>query len=557
MYLDRTIKLKSVLSSSNLPKQKCGIIETLFQSKVKGFIMTDNNLTSSPNISFKDFLFQNRRNRAIILIAAASIIIQFAIFKYYYPFANYLYGDSFSYIEAAYKNLSINTYLVGYSKFLRLFSVFSKSDTALALFQYLFVQGSSMLILFTLFYFYKTGKVIQILLLTFFVFNPLLLHMGNLVSSDCFFLALSMIWLSTLIWIINRPTNWILFCHIMILFISFTVRYNALIYPIFSATVILLSKIPFKTKAVFLFLGITSCSSFIGFTTYEYKKLTNYWQYSPFSGWQWANNAMYAYRYVDSVDRKPVPKKFQALDNVIKTYFDTTRDTNKHPTEAIMASTFYMWSPGMPLLKYQEKVFKNDTSSSELRKWAIMGPFYKEYGIYIIKQYPTYYLKYFIWPNANKFYAPPIEFLELYNYGKKTVLNIAANWFSYRNNLVSFRGNSGRFRILSYYPIYSGMINLVMFFLLIGFIFMKGWRFDKSFSYLVMLGGTLWLLNALFTIIASSAALRFQAFPIFVTTILTAITMGRMIDFLQATQSDKNLTAVRKNSQALIKQQLS
>ncbi|MBO9565799.1 MAG: hypothetical protein J7621_23685, partial [Niastella sp.] len=58
-----------------------------------------------------------------------ALVIQFSIFKYLYPFASFIHGDSFSYLQAANENLSINTYMVGYSNFLRLFSVFTKSDT--------------------------------------------------------------------------------------------------------------------------------------------------------------------------------------------------------------------------------------------------------------------------------------------------------------------------------------------------------------------------------------------------------------------------------------------
>src|SRR5690349_14212935 len=90
--------------------------------------------------SFKEFLFENSLNRKILILAGAAIIIQFSIFKYFYPYASYIHGDSFSYINAAHLNLTINTYLIGYSKFLRLFSVFSKPDIILVAFQYLLIQ---------------------------------------------------------------------------------------------------------------------------------------------------------------------------------------------------------------------------------------------------------------------------------------------------------------------------------------------------------------------------------------------------------------------------------
>ncbi len=72
------------------------------------------------------------------------------------------------------------------------------------------------------------------------------------------------------------------------------------------------------------------CGIFVLYTGNKFKVLTNTWQYSPFSGWLLANNAMFAYRHVDSAHRKPVPEKFKVLDNMIRTYFDSTRDINKY-----------------------------------------------------------------------------------------------------------------------------------------------------------------------------------------------------------------------------------
>src|SRR5690349_1889301 len=94
--------------------------------------------------TFISFCFYNRRNRIILHLAAAAIIIQFVIFKYLYPFANYIHGDSFVYLNGAHENLTINSYPIGYSKFLRIVSVFAKPDLALVSIQYLMIQCSTL-----------------------------------------------------------------------------------------------------------------------------------------------------------------------------------------------------------------------------------------------------------------------------------------------------------------------------------------------------------------------------------------------------------------------------
>jgi hypothetical protein len=209
---------------------------------------------------------------------------------------------------------------------------------------------------------------------------------------------------------------------------------------------------------------------------------------------------------------------------MIREYFDSTRDIKKHLQESMMASTVYMWTPGLPLFKYRDDyIFKNDTNlSNEFKKWAAMGPMYKSYGLHIIKTYPMQFIKYFIWPNMNKYYAPPVEFLSSYNSGRKKVSAVAVDWFQYKNGQLKSRTN-GIIKALDFYPILSGIINGLMLLNFIYYLLIKGWKYDRRFSKAVLISVSLWLLNAIFTIVASSAALRFQAFPILLTITFTLL----------------------------------
>jgi len=497
----------------------------------------------SNEFSFKQFLFRERRNRFILYLAATAIIIQFGIFKYLYPYASYIHGDSFSYLDAAVANLDISTYPIGYSKFLRLFSVFNRTDYTLAAFQYLFIQCSSLYLLFTTFYFYKTGRIIQYILLGFMVFNPLFLHLGNLISSDCLFAGLSLIWFTLMLWIIHRPDTKIIVWHTIVLFIAFTVRYNALIYPFISLIAFALSRMPLRRKIIGLGAVIILCGSFVSFNMYKYKKLTGYWQYSPFAGWQFANNAMYAYRSVDSAYRQPVSQKYQALDNMIRRFYDKTKHhLSMYPSEKEQASTFYMWSPNMPLMQYRDSIFKvaKDTTASELKKWSSMGPFYKEYGIYIIRKYPLYFLANFVWPNSRKYYAPPVEFLESYNSSKTWVTHRTEKWFGYTSLTVKTRMKDSNTWVLDFYPFLTGIVNIVMLIGLLYYILLKGWQTNLIFNKAVIMGGAVWLLNAGFTIFASSAALRFQSFPILLTTTFVMLLVDWMLQLMRSMKIEQN-----------------
>lgn len=355
---------------------------------------------------FKDYLFKNKRNRVYLCIAAAALLLQFSIFKYLYPFASFINGDSYVYLETAYHNLSINTYPIGYSLFLRLFSVFTKSDTALVGFQYFTLHAAILGFLFTVFYFYRPGKSVQIILLVLLVLNPVFLYLANYVSSDTLFVTISLVWFTLLLWIMHRPSLKIVFLHGIVLFLAFTIRYNAMFYPLITALAFVLSRQRLWIKLAGPAFGILLIGLFILHSGNKYKKLTGIWQFTPFSGWQLANNAMYTYRYIDSADRKPVPARFKGIDKMVTTYFDTTRNPRKYPEEQIQAGTAYMWTSYMPLQKYMTGKFKEDSTSSDLKRWASLGPLYADYGSFIIRQYPLVFIKNYLWPNTVKYYAP-------------------------------------------------------------------------------------------------------------------------------------------------------
>jgi hypothetical protein len=490
-----------------------------------------NTLQNAPvsELTFTQFLFHNRRNRIVLYLTAAAIIIQFVVFKYLYPFANYIYYDSFGYLRAAYENLTIYFYPIGYSKFLRLVSVFSKPDLVLISLQYLIIQCSTLFLLFTIFYFYKVSRAMQVALLCFMVFNPLLLHLANMVSSDGLFLALSMTWFALLLWIIDKPSNKIIGWHAIVLFTAFTVRYNALIYPFISLVAFGLSKLSFRKKLIGLGLGLTLCCWFVGLTLFQYKRLTGYWQFSPFSGWLLANNAMYAYREVDSTDREPVPLKFRELDNMIRKFYDM--QPNLQVGEA---GTVYMWTSSFPLTRYNDSLIKvKETPANEYKKWASMGPLYSSYGWHIIKKYPLHFLRYFVWPNSRKYFSPPVEYLGYYNWGKATVLGSATKWFGYTNNQVKTRMKSNRVWILQHYPFWISIINLIMLLMLLSYILLKGWKYNTTFNKSILLAGFFWIANAGFTIFTCSAALRFQAFPALFSATFSLLLIDWLAQFIQ------------------------
>lgn len=464
--------------------------------------------------SFKEHLF---KKKVFLFIALISVILLFIGFKFFYPQAGFISGDSYVYIKAAYFNLDVNTYPIGYSKFLRLFSVFFTSDTALVAFQYLFIQFATFYFLFTFDYFYRPGKIVFIILFTFFTINPVFFYLSNYVSSDSLFLALSLLWLTQLLWIVHAPSKRAIFWHALILLLAFMVRYNALYYPFISMIAFLLSKQKKWIKIVGIASSFLLITGFMTQVSHKYYKISGTYQFSPFSGWQIINNALYAYRYVDSKHTKKVSERFQQLDQHVRTYFDTTRDVLKNPQELLEADTWYMWDPHSPLQKYMEQQFKNDSTVEKIKRWATVAPLYADYGSYLIKQYPLHFTEHFLWPNALKYYTPPVEFLSSYNMGLDSVSQIGRKWFGYSDSKVTTRLKDFKVSILDFYPILSGILNITFLAGLLGFISIGGFRLHPTLKRSVILITSFWMLNFCFSVFASPITLRFQIFPLLLT----------------------------------------
>jgi hypothetical protein len=486
--------------------------------------------------SFKHFIFHTQRNRIYFALAAVVIVVQFAVFKHFYPFPNFIHGDSFVYVKAAYNNAAIGLYPIGYPKFLRLFSVFSISHLALTAFQYLFIQVSNLGFLFTIFYFYGPAKVIEGLLLAAMVLNPIFLHLANLISSDGLFVAISFIWFTLLIWILHRPAPYLIVWHAIVLFLAFILRYNALYYPLISILAYLLS----RQKLYYKFWGIAASliliGSFILFTAQGYKAFIGKQVFSPFGGWQLASNALYAYRNIDSAKRKPVPQKFQGLDRIVRTYFDTSRNRRTQPMENLEASTAYMWTPESPLQLYMVKQYGfdksiKDSSTLKYQRWASAAPLFGEYGSWLIREYPREYIAHYILPNALKYYTPPVEFLEVYNMGFDTVTPTTQTWFNLKSNKVTTKFHDKRATTLEFYPVFSGIVNGFFICCVLGFSFMVGFKKGNDLNRFVILCTALWLVNFGFSVLASPVALRFQVFTLMTFLYISLFLFGYVYTF--------------------------
>ena len=476
--------------------------------------------------SYKDFILKDSINKKFVLIGFWGVIIQLLFFKYWYPFASFINGDSYTYLASAFNNYDIGYHPIGYPKFLRLFSVFSHSDTVLVVFQYVLLQISALSFVFTIFYFFSPSKISRIILFGFILFNPIFLYLANYISSDSLFLSLSLIWFNLLLWCIYNPNVKNVTVNALIVFLVFTIRYNAMYYPAVLVVAFLLYRRKILIKIWGILLVMLLLSLFIQFNKQKYYELTGYRQFSPFSGWQLANNAMYAYRSVSNRAVKDVPYKFNKLNKIIRDYYDSAR-INNYPENELAISTVYMWTPSLPLQLYLKET-DSTHDMNEFKSWARIAPFYEEFGWFIIKNYPLSFIKYFLIPNASRYYAPPVEYLGKYSTGVDHVQPIAKFWFGYKTEKIYSIFSDFNVNILFFFPELVAALNIMFLLGIISFLILNGYSANRMLGKVLIIVVWFWFLNLVFSIFASPIALRFLLFSgiiIFVFSLL-------LIDFI-------------------------
>jgi len=452
--------------------------------------------------------------RVYLWLAGIGMILQFTLFKLLYPFPDFS-ADSRYYIYAAYAHLNVDIWPIGYSKFISLFHGISHSDIGLVFFQYLIFNGSAFYFFFSVNLFFQLNQIGRNILFIFLFFNPLTLYLSNYVSSDSLFAALSMLWAASLLWIIYRPKIYHLFLYAISLFACFTVRSNAYYYPIIGTLSILLSRQSVYRKLLGIALPILLILPFIFYTREKSYELTGIRQFSIFAGWQLANNALYTYDKIN-IDNADLPSaETKMLDNLSKSFFKKTpmNPSYGHYLNDYVGS-YFIKQPESPLKQFESIKYGSVDQLSRIIDWGKSSPAFDDYGKYIIKHHPMAYVRYFMVPNANKYFLPPLEKLQVYNLGMANVSSIIQDWFDYVTPDIGSAFPKSQSIILSIFPPFFLALNL---FFIGSFIWlMLTGQFSKlpsEYKKSLIFIGCFFTINFLFSVTMAPNVFRYQFFP--------------------------------------------
>jgi hypothetical protein len=376
-----------------------------------------------------------------------------------------------------------------------------------------------LVLFFTLRLFFRLGNIASNVLFIFFFANPLFLYTANLVMADSLFNGLSILWVVQLLWIIYRPKPYMVFTHALLLIITFTVRYNALYYPVVAALAFLLSRQRVWLKLAGIGLPVILVISFVLYTSHKMEAYCGVRQFSPFGGWKLANDALYMYAHVHPDKSDTVPARFRDLDAMTREYFAISHDPGDLNTPDVFHGSPFMFNGNSPLMQYMISQYGQDTSVFlDFQRWSRVGPLYTAYGSYLARKYPMAFARWFLWPNLQRYAIPPREiymtispfFLRNDELGPE-----ATRWFGLTTLMVKPAYVNLRLNIFSFFPILFGLIHLCFILSLLGFLLNKGWaRIGKPYNYCLLVILFLWSCDLGFSLFAAAIVMRYQLFMV-------------------------------------------
>jgi hypothetical protein len=421
--------------------------------------------------------------------------------------------DSYNYLRSAYTNADANLWPVGYAKLIRFAGFFSHSDTWLVFTQYFFYHCSALYFFFTVLELTDSSRWVKVTIFAFLFLNPAILYLSNYITSDVYFIGISLIWISQLFKLIYKPGVFLLITHVLILVLAFTVRYHALMYPVISITVIVFCGVSLRAKLATILAIVGLISGFVFYTTGQTEQVMGTRQFSAFSGWQMASNAVYAYAHMpERPVIKDLPEEFTALHTRVSSYLDSMQHIpmDFRPDKPLMA--FYLWDPGSPLQPAPNATHISD-NKAHLEKMAAVSPLYNRYGKYLINQYPLEYVRYYILPNMLQYANPPAENMSVYNDGSDRVWPIAQLWFGYKTDKIYTRSDTREMQLFEYYPAFMVFIILLFTGVWIGYLLIGGRNYTAPpFRNAFRITTFYWIVHVGFSVLASPVVLRYQLF---------------------------------------------
>lgn len=351
--------------------------------------------------SFRNFVrytFSKEQGRELCILSVLVCLIG-VLFYNLYPFP-FLYPDTGAYVLAAQSN-RLNIFRpMGYSHYLQFLHNINGSITFVFIASYTLHALVSLFCLYSFKYLSDLKNRWLFYGLCLFVFlSPTLLFSTNFLMSDGLFCTLTVLFVTTALWMCYSPNIWITLIHLCSLILLYKVRYAGMFYVPVSIVVLFLT----YRKKLALRLTI-ACIPLVllvflqSGTKREYKKATGVNTTSGFGGWQLINNASVLIPMAKQMPSEKFGTETERLcHNFLSTYPDSIFTTKT------ALSTNLMWVASYPLKQFLA-YYMQLTGRPYYKAWPEVGQIYSNYAKKIILAHPFAFTGRFLIPSFISFF---------------------------------------------------------------------------------------------------------------------------------------------------------
>jgi hypothetical protein len=485
------------------------------------------------NSSFTNFIF--KENRFLVFASVVLLACHYFILKMLFPHTIVI-GDGHHYVRVAMNNMEISGWPIGYSKFLEWTHLLAKGDWIVGCLQYILLEGSVLLLYFTVQYLVRPGKWIAVTTLILLLANPFILFISNYVYSDSLFATLTILWFTFTVWYLYKPRPLYAYLLAILFILAYTIRYYAMFYPIISIPVIIISKIRWQVKVLAMALGGILLVGFRWYTENLFEKSIGRREFSPLSGWRLAGNALIMYRHLPVLQREKdiAPSELQSLHQLVLDDLTVMPPPDLLPDRLLV--NYFTFQPSSPLSRYCNVFFGDYITTGEIKKWDSVGQLYRAYGLFLIKRHPFAYLRYYVWQGVDWYIHPKVDITNVFPLGGIPILDETKQWFGYSSNWSPC--SSIQFYSITYFPIVVTALNLLFILGMLYFFSLGGYkRSSRLEKKVIVLVAVYWLIDFFFVILTTPALLRYALSGMILNIVFVPFLLERVYLLLRGQES--------------------
>lgn len=355
----------------------------------------------SKDISLRGFAgFMRQKRQLTDLLALAGVLfVVGVVFHLLYPFP-FTFPDSASYVYTANDGV-FNVYRpMGYSTYMAWVRGLAHGPTALFAVSYLLNAAAVLFMLFSARYLlglerrwlFYTLSVAAIL-------APRIIFSTNFIMSDGLFNTLTMIFVTTAMWLVFSRNLWLAAAHLLVLLLLYKVRYSGIFFLPVSVAALWMA-FAGRGKVIRLAVSLAPLLLFallFTSTKREYSRQTGVDTFSGFGGWQLINNASVLLPEAKEIKPAEFAREVQLLHQFIRQCPDSLFD-RRHTM-----STDYMWSNDLPYKQFL-LYYSDATGMPYPQAWAAVGKMYGTYAGELIREYPGRYFTQFLLPSLGSMF---------------------------------------------------------------------------------------------------------------------------------------------------------